>query len=268
MSKFISFSSKGIPVEYIFDNSEASEVIKGDITYYRVPSSYDFDSNRAQYVFVNGLVKELTENESLQFQADIAKKQVLEDAKLLKIQEIDRSYSSSLVLNVIYSFPFKLDLRSKYGEEFIKVILVSIGSYSDEYKGKQISKLFFEVEDNSSKKQVQCSFCNWIWQYLFEELFDYIKSAKQLKDIYTIEVNNASTKESFVEKQFVFPYPDGLSINVDDTISKLSVLSEDNGIIIPQYVKDSLGTGGLFIVATDQNIIDEINTLVGNSCLN
>lgn len=268
MNKFISFSNQGLPIECILDDSESSEVIKGDIVYYRVSDNYDFDNNRVQYIFVNGLVKELTENESLQFQADIAKKQALERAKLLKIEDIDKSYSSSLILNVIYSFPFKLDLRSKYGEEFIKVVLLSIGSYSDEYKGKQISKLFFEIESNNSKKQVQCSFCNWIWQYLFEELLDYMKVAKQLKDIYTIEVNNATKIDSFSEKQFVFPYPNGLSIDVDSIMSKLSTLDEDNGIVIPRYVKDTLGTCGLFVVAADENIIKEINTLVSNSCLN
>jgi hypothetical protein len=270
MNKFVNFSNEGLPVECILDSSEWAEIIKDNTVFYRVPDYYDFENNIAQFVLLDGKIKELTESEAIYFQINIYKSKELEKNKLSKIDELNIKYSNSMVINITNSFSFKIDLQSKYGLEFLKIIQSSIGSYSDIVNAKKKSKFYIEILEDNKRRQIQCVCYNWIWLYLFDELLSYVKDNNQFKEIYRLKINNINDIESLKKINIEFTYPNGLNINISRTIEKLLSIDKDGDIEIPIYVKDAIVAVDrkLFTYSSIENINSDISLHISNSWLN
>lgn len=159
--------------------------------------------------------------------------------------KIDDLYSKSLILHIQNGFAFTVDLRSKDGDNLLAIINNSLGSYTDEIKGKKAEEFFITIQEGSAQKQISCRCLNWIWQYVFEELLVYVKATKQLKENLIAKIDSCSSLEELQKMELNFYKPDGLTIDISDTIQTLLMTSTDfdsngNVIKIPQYAIDAI----------------------------
>lgn len=273
--KPISFNKQEIRIPYKIEESESNliEVYIDSEIYYKVADDYDFENDRPRYMMIDNQVKEFTKDEAMAFQGQILQYQSLQSFKEQKIKELDDVYSKSMFLSINNGFTFQVDLRSKYGVELLSIISNAMGSYTDENKGKKIATFFINIEEDKQQKQIFCACLNWIWQYIFEELLFYVKSTKQLKESYISTIENIGYKD-LKELQFEFPKPDGVKINVSNTIKELLNITNDastdgNKIIVPDYVKEAIRRVNreLFRYTKEDDIKNDINKLLENSWL-
>ena len=196
-----------------------------------------------------------------------------EKSKLIdeKRKLVDDLYSKALILQIENGFTFSIDLRAKYGNELLNIILNSIGSYTDEVKSKQITTFFVNINENNESKQIYCACYNWIWQYIFEELLFYIKTIKQLKENFIAVIEN-STIEELKEIKFNFIKENGIKLNVSETLEKLlkivsDVNSEGNVIVIPEFVKEAIKKTDkkFFRYSEQKQIKTSIDTVINKS---
>jgi|LakMenEpi03Aug12_release.lakeMendotaPanAssembly.Ray.scaffolds.fasta_scaffold673016_1 hypothetical protein len=276
--KFIKFDTYGIPCEVIENDIDLELFFKNNCPHYRVPDDYDFENFKSRFVLVDGKLKELSREDSIQYELYKAKSEELINVKKNLITEIDNRYNSCLLLTIENGFRFSVNLRDKNGTELLNIIKSSIGSYVDDIKGKKTQTFFITILEAGIERQIQCSCLNWLWQYIFEELLTYVVSMKQLKDNYILDINSIddynkikTIKKTF-DDNFIFPKKDGLKINVSKTISKLLDLIKDTNslgqqITIPSYVKNAIINVNreLFRYVDNNNIILTTREILKNS---
>jgi hypothetical protein len=199
------------------------------------------------------------------------KNKLLAVAKAEKLKLVDYLYSKALILQIENGFTFQVDLRSKYGEQLLKIIENSIGSYTDEFKSKQIITFFVNIEENNKQKQINCACYNWIWQYIFEDLLFYVKELKQLKENFIANIKNSTAKE-LEEIEFNFTKENGIKINISKTIQKLLEITSDidlkgNVIVIPEFVKNAIRKVNreLFKYSEEEEIKNGIDIIIKES---
>lgn len=272
-NNLISFNNQEIRIPYKIQELESnlSEAYIDDELYYQVNDDYDFENFRNQYVMVDNIIKEFKKNEAMILEAQISQYQSLQIVKAEKRKLVDDLYSKALILQIENGFTFQIDLRSKYGAELLNIITNSIGSYADEFKSKQITTFFVNIEEDNKQKQIYCACYNWIWQYIFEELLLYIKRIKQLKENFIANIENSTAKE-LKEIEFNFTKENGIKINVSKTIQKLLEITSDvdskgNAIIIPEFVKEAIRKTNreLFKYSEQEEIKKSINTVINKS---
>ena len=150
-----------------------------------------------------------------------------------------------MILQIQNGFAFNIDLRSKDGDNLLAIINNSLGSYTDEIKGKKVVEFFITIQEGLAQTQISCRCLNWIWQYIFEELLAYVKATKQLKENLIAKIDSCSSLEELQKMELNFYKPNGLTIDSSDTIQTLLMTSTDfdsngNVINIPQYAIDAI----------------------------
>ena len=271
--KAIIFNQKQhrIPCKIIEIDSNLSEVYIDDELYYQVSDDYDFENFRNQYFMIDNKIQEFTKQQALQLDAKISQNQSLAVVKAEKLKLVDNLYSKASILQIENGFTFQVDLRSKDGEQLLKIIENSIGSYQDDILGKEVVSFFITITENQNQQQIFCSCYNWIWQYIFEELLFYTKELKQLKENFIADIKNSTAKE-LKNIEFSFTKESGVKINVSKTIQKLLEMTSDldlkgNVIVIPQFVKDAIRKVNreLFKYSNPEEIQKNITTIINNS---
>ena len=269
----ISFNQQEIKIPYKIQElqSNLSEIYIDDELYYQVSDDYDFENFRNQYFMIDNKIQEFTKQQALQLDAKISQHQSLAVVKAEKRKLVDDLYSKALILQIENGFTFQIDLRSKDGTELLNIVKNSIGSYTDEFKSRQIITFFVNIDENNKQKQINCACYNWIWQYIFEDLLFYVKELKQLKENFIANIENSTAKE-LKEIKFNFTKENGVKINISKTIQKLLEITSDvnlegNVIVIPEFVKDAIRKVNreLFKYSEEEKIKNSINTIIKES---
>ena len=122
--------------------------------------------------------------------------------------------------------------------------------------------------------QIACDCLNWLWQHLFEDLLLYAKATKQLKEKFNSIINSISRKE-LKEKQFNFPKPNGIIIDISQVIAELLNLNRDQTsdgetVNIPEYVKQAIKSSNreIFKYSHNEELETDIATIVNKSWFN